>query len=210
MDTFIVIILGILALSRCGDSWSLDNLRLRHDRRRSPDSGAEAKLTIREAMGVYTWPIRMVWVLLACVFFLAGVAKLRYSGLQWVVSDNMATLLVLHAYVIANADPLTYWGPHLAAHPGAPQLIAATTVIIEVMYPLALVSRVARWILVPSAALMVLGIRVLMGPSFETLAVCALFWVPWSETLAKVAAVVQPRLPAVAGRYVMRHRRPRA
>jgi hypothetical protein len=206
-DAFIVLILGILALSRCGDAWSVDHLRRR-------GAGAEQNLERREATGTYTWPIRMIWVVLACVFFAAGVAKLRYSGLAWITSDNMARLLVLHAYVIANADPVTYWGPALVAHPVVPHVIAASTVIIELAYPLALVSRVARWMLVPSAALMMLGIRVLMGPSFETLAVCALFWVPWDHAFVKVSAGVRSMILAAVGRSVRamrltRHRRRR-
>jgi hypothetical protein len=203
-DAYIVLMLGILALSRCGDAWSIDSLRRRQ-------VGKEPPLERREGIGTYTWPIRMIWIVLACVLFAAGLAKLRYSGLAWIVSENMARLLVLHAYVISNADPLTYWGPSLAVKRGIPQLIAASTVIIELAFPLALVSRVARWILVPSSALMVLGIRVLMGPSFETLAVCTLFWVPWDPTVVRVSTRVRAKLLAAVGRTMglTRHRRRR-
>jgi predicted DCC family thiol-disulfide oxidoreductase YuxK len=177
-DAFIVLLLGVLACARCGDRCSLDAVR------RRGDPGEAERRRRAEASGAYTWPIRMAWVVIACVLFAAGVAKLRYSGIAWITSDTMARLLVEHGYPMANVDPLTSWGPRLATYPVVTHFLAASTVAIEVLYPLALVSGIARAVLVPGGVLLVVGIRMLMGPSFETLAACALFWVPW-ERLAE-------------------------
>ncbi len=190
-DAYVVVILGVLACSRCGDRCSLDALRWR-SRPDAPETRARA-----EASGAYTWPIRMACVVVACVFFAAGAAKLRYGGLAWITSDNMARLLVAHGYPLANADPLTAWGPRLAAVPLVPHFLAASTVLIEVLYPLALVSHLARWVLVPGGVLLVLGIRGLMGPTFETLALCALFWVPWDRAVTAVGHASSRRLAGV-------------
>ncbi len=51
----------------------------------------------------------------------------------------------------------------------------------ELGYPLALVSRRARRLLVPSVLLMQVGIRVVLGPSFVTWMLCNVFWVPWDR-----------------------------
>lgn len=65
-------------------------------------------------------------------------------------------------------------------------MLAATTLAVEVGYPLALVSRKARWVLVPGTCGMLIGIRVLMGPSFPQLLICSLFWVPWDRLGARL------------------------
>ena len=60
-DALIILTIGILAVSRCGDGWSIDQmLRNRWSRRPIWQS--------RSASGEYTWPIRLIWVLMALVF----------------------------------------------------------------------------------------------------------------------------------------------
>ncbi len=46
-------------------------------------------------------------------------------------------------------------------------VLAAATVVFEIGYPLALFSSRARWLIVPAMAFIQIGIRMLMGPSFE-------------------------------------------
>src|SRR5207302_10188593 len=89
--------------------------------------------------------------------------------------------LTVGYYHIANGDPLTAWGPFLAHSVWLCRLLAGATLAIEVSFPLALFSRRARWALVPAGLLMQVGIRVLMGPSFEQFMSCYLFWVPWDR-----------------------------
>jgi len=137
--------------------------------------------------GEYTWPVRAVWVMFALIFFAAGLSKLRHSGLEWILSDNMAIMLIQHHYHTANADPLVSWGLSLAQHIWLTRLMAAATVAFEVGYPLALFSLRARWVIVPSVFLMQLGIRVLMGPTFTQFLICNLFWIPWDRISLRFA-----------------------
>src|SRR4030095_11795292 len=76
-DAMLVFVLGALALSRAGDAWSLDAL---------VRSSSDPTGTAPQPSGEYTWPIRLVWVLMAFVFFGAGLSKLRHAGLEWVLS----------------------------------------------------------------------------------------------------------------------------
>ena len=160
-DTLIIFVLGYIAASRCGDALSLDTV-LQRTRRASKS----ASLDHPKPSGVYTWPVRMVWVSMAVIFFSAGVSKIRHSGLEWVTSDNLGIVMIQHNYHIANAEPLTSWGLNLAAHPWLFQLLAAFTIIVEAGYPIAILSRRARWFFVPGAFFMQFGIRTFMGPSF--------------------------------------------
>lgn len=105
-----VLVMGILLFARCGDGWSLD--RLLATRRRGSRAGAGSY----PPSGEYTWPIRMVWVALTLVFFAAGLAKLRYSGLAWAAPDNLEIILISAHYLRGRTNPLVSWGLLLAQY----------------------------------------------------------------------------------------------
>jgi hypothetical protein len=193
MTAATVFVCGIMALSRCGDAWSLDRLLARRLRKGAPAPPVPG--------GEYTWPVRLVWVLLSLVFFGAGVSKLRHSGLAWVTSDTLEQLLRLAHHPVGPATaPLTRWGLRLAAHPLPCKLMAAATIVFEVGYPLALLGGRLRVLLVSAMALMMVGVRLLMGPPFELLIFCHLFWVPWH----RLAAVARRSFVSPAARSTMR------
>jgi hypothetical protein len=179
-DAILVFVFGIMALSRCGDSLSMDEVR------RAMRRGSDRWSRRAARSGEYTWPVRMVWVLMSLVFFAAGVAKLRASGLEWVLSDSMSLMLIRSNYGFQN--PLSHWGLYVAQWAWLCHLLAAGTIAIEVGFPLSLVSRVARWMIVPGAFLMQFGIRFLMGPVFDAFMVCYLFWIPWDRVADRIAA----------------------
>src|ERR671910_162451 len=118
-QSLVVFVFGIMALSRCGDSCSIDRL-IWKARQRNDTSRQRPQVS-----GEYTWPVRAVWVMFALFFFAAGVSKLRHSGLEWIFSDNMAIMLIYHHYSFSNGDPFAAWGPplvpwglYLAQHAG--------------------------------------------------------------------------------------------
>lgn len=171
-DAIVVIILGIMAVSRCGDACSLDRFIARVRQR----GGASVERP--RASGEYTWPVRAAWVMFALIFFAAGVSKLRHSGLEWIFSDNMANLLISASYSDATPLPIGFYA---SPYSWLPQLIAAGTVALEISYPLALFSRRARWIIVPGVFFMQVGISLFMGVDFYQFLICNLFWIPWDR-----------------------------
>jgi hypothetical protein len=171
-DALLVLTLIVLACSRAGDAWSVDAWRSAEPAGRSAE---------------YTWPIRMIWVLMALVFFAAGVAKLRYGGLEWVTSSNMSLVLMRSAYHTSDADPITSLGLWVASQPWLSRAVAASALVVELAFVTALVSRRARLVLVPAAALMLIGIRIMMGPTFGGFLIANVFWVPWSAVGARLA-----------------------
>jgi hypothetical protein len=174
-DAIIVLIFAVMALSRAGDAWSLDATIARR-------LGGRRPRPVPAPSGEYTWPLRCVWLALTLIYLAAGVGKLRSSGLAWIASDHLALLLLRSRY---EYQPLTDWGPWLARSAGLRHALAAATILIELSYPLALASRRARLLLVPSAAAMQIAIGLLIGPRFYALLVCNLFWVPWASVLAR-------------------------
>jgi hypothetical protein len=176
-DTLVVFASGALAVSRAGDACSIDALR----RGRAPDA----------PLWEYTWPVRFVWLAMAAIFCAAGLSKLRHSGLDWIMSDNLALLLLRQQYHLSDGEPLTNWGIWVANHAWAARGLAAAAVVIETCYPLSLVSRRARLLLVPAGLGFLIGIRTLMGPTFEQFMMCYVFWIPWDRALVVVSAATE-------------------
>jgi hypothetical protein len=177
-DAMIVIAIGILACSRAGDALSIDQAMRRwrgHPREPQPS-------------GEYLWPAQLICVGVSLVFFAAGVAKLWTSGFQWFLSDHMAMLLDRVQYNISDADPLVNWGSAIARMPFAAQALALTTIVVETAYPVALFSRRLRIPIVLAGAGLLIGIRLLMGPTFEQFLFLNVFWVRWDRVAARVPA----------------------
>jgi len=175
-DAILVWAMAAFALSRSGDGWSLDAL-IRAARR--PEDAANPPA----ARGEYTWPIRMMWLVMSIIFFNAGVSKLRHSGLAWVTSDVLATYFIHSNYGIGRpaGPPTSEWGLWFARHPALFRPMAGLSLLFELSLPLALFSRWARRIVVPGVFALQVGITLLMGPDFLRFAFCYLFWVPWAS-----------------------------
>src|SRR3954462_1053316 len=128
-DAILVLAFWILAFSRAGDAWSIDAMRraARSGDARAPQPSSE-----------YQWPVQLILVALSLVFFAAGFAKLRASGLQWITSDHLSILLDRVQYHISDAEPVLPWGSTVARIPFAAKLMAITTIVFETGYPIAL------------------------------------------------------------------------
>jgi hypothetical protein len=177
-DALLAIGLVVLACSRAGDACSIDALVTR----RAVERSAE-----------YTWPIKFMRVMMALLFFAAGVAKVRHGGLAWVTSSSMSLILMRSAYHTSDADPIGTLGLWVASHPLLSRASAGAAVFIELGFVTALFSRTARIIFVPAACALLVGIRVMMGPTFGGLLIMNAFWVPWEmlhlPRLARVLAL---------------------
>jgi predicted DCC family thiol-disulfide oxidoreductase YuxK len=170
-DAMVTLLICVFAIARSGDGWSIDALIRAAKRRdtRPPD---------QMLSGEYTWPVRCGQLVLSMVFFNAGCTKLIRSGLAWVTSDNMAILLIQHHF---SSAPLTDWGLKLAQYPLLCKIMAGGSLATELSFPLALVSKWARRIIVPACFMMQIGIGLFMGIFFTQFMVCYLFFVPWAK-----------------------------
>jgi hypothetical protein len=178
-DASTVLILLILALSRCGDALSIDALLRRRGRRRDGPAGERLPLE----SGEYRWPIRAIWLVIAMVFFNSAIAKLRKSGLEWALSENLSVLMVRLNYF--NKPP-TDWGLRLANIPWFGHAMGLGAIAVELFFPLVLFSRIARWILVPVAFLMQLGNKFLLGVDFTGFMFAYVFFIDWGWLLARM------------------------
>jgi predicted DCC family thiol-disulfide oxidoreductase YuxK len=171
-DALLVLALVSLACSQAGDAWSVDALMTPRPARPSAE---------------YTWPIRLVWTLMALVFLAAGIAKLRHGGTAWVASANMSLILLRSAYHTSDADPITTLGLWVASHAWLSRTLAAATVVVELGFITSLISRTARRVFVPAGVALLVGIRIMMGPTFGGFLIANVFWVPWQALGLRVA-----------------------
>lgn len=167
----LVVFLFLFWISRSTDALSVDALLAR--RRGTPPPPPS---------GEYAWPIVTGRVLLALVFFAAGLAKLRHGGLDWIAGDNLRWLFLGQQY---THEPPLDWAAVLARYPTLCRVLAGGTVALELGYPLALVSRRLRpWLVVGMIGLQ-LGIFLFMGVSYLVFLVANVVWVDWERLLKR-------------------------
>jgi hypothetical protein len=164
-------------------AWSL-RLPWRGARRDRPAQSGEA----------YGWPVRTAMVVVALAYFFVGFQKLRFSGIDWITSDNLRW--VLYASSDSRSEP-NQLALFIADRAWMAHLLAAGTVFLELFFPLALFWPRLRWLFVPGVVSLHVGIWLMMGLDYsaQALTVIIVFvnW-PW------VADRVRRRLPAYRDR----------
>jgi hypothetical protein len=153
-DNLALLHVGIIALAPAADAWSLDQRR----RGRTPVPGASVR---------YGFPIRLAALVTAVTYVLAGWAKLRIAGFDWLDGETLRGLVAhdnLRKELIgAPSTPLA--GPVVRqAWLFGPMALA--TLVIEFGAPLALLGRrwAVGWCL--TAVTFHLGIAALMTVTF--------------------------------------------
>jgi len=156
-----------MALSRAGDSVSLDELL----RRRRGGSR-------REPSGEYRWPIRFIWVLLATAYFVSGASKVMANGLGYLHPDVMAGFLRQRSFAW-QTRPFTDLGLGLTDYAWICVAASAWTLVAELGFWLVLISRRAQGVLVPGMFVTHIGIALLLGPQFFQWMALFVFCIPW-------------------------------
>lgn len=167
----------VMAVARSGDAWSVDQL-IRTARGRGTLASGNLVGMDAERHAEYRWPLRLMQVMMALIFCIAGTTKLRTSGLSWAFSDNLRNTFLMQHYL---ARPPLNWGVWIAGHQWLCVFLALATLAMETGMPLALFSRWARWIIVPSLFAMQLGNELLLGIKFRQFMLCYVFWIPWGD-----------------------------
>ncbi len=120
----------ILGLTRSADAWSLD-----HRRRPAPPQPH-----------AHGWPVRLMALVTVAAYVLAGVAKLRLSGLVWVGSDLLRNHIAYdNLRKLELGDTHSPLGAALLARAWLFPPLAALSLALELLAPLALLGpRLAR------------------------------------------------------------------
>ncbi|MCA1614377.1 MAG: hypothetical protein LC800_09630, partial [Acidobacteria bacterium] len=125
-----VYFLAVLACAPCGDAFSLD--------------GRRGKSEARPGSWVYGYPVLLMQILLAWAYFSSALLKLRAAGLAYFSPDNLPTLAILHSLdnLHATEHRYAFLLPEYRAYTTA---AVAAVLAWELLFPLAVFSRRARW-----------------------------------------------------------------
>jgi hypothetical protein len=104
----------------------------------------------------YGWPIRTAMLAIVLAYFFAGVQKWRYSGLPWVTSDNLRWILYAGSDSQSHPNSLALF---IADRPLLAHAFAAGSLLLETCFPLVLFVPRLRWLFLPGAIAMHIGIR---------------------------------------------------
>lgn len=131
-ENLMVLHICVVGLSPAAGTWSID-ARRRTDK--------------RPASSRYGFPLQLAATITVTTYLLAGLAKLRYGGVDWMFGDTLRNHVAYSATRLellgGRASPLA--GPAVSQGWLFPPL-ATATVIIELLAPFALVSdRFRRW-----------------------------------------------------------------
>ncbi|MFK8023161.1 MAG: HTTM domain-containing protein [Ilumatobacter sp.] len=145
----------IVALSPSADAWSLD---------------ARAGRTRPDLAGVrYGWPLGLASLVMVVTYVIAGLAKLRYGGIEWIAGDTLRNHV---AYSAARLDLIGGNAPILAEfivrRAWVLPLFAFVAVAVELSAPVVFVGARSRNVWVAAAWLMHVGILVSMSVGFPS------------------------------------------
>jgi Vitamin K-dependent gamma-carboxylase len=122
--------LAVLAFTPCGDAFSLDSWRAR-ERKERP-------------WFAYAYPILLMQLLMAWVYFSSALIKLRVAGLKYLSMDNLPALAIFHSLdnLHDTGFRLAFWLPEVRTYlPFAVGLV----LVWELLFPLVIFWRRIRW-----------------------------------------------------------------
>lgn len=158
-----VVILGIFACTGLAGAFSFDELWARSRGR-----------AFIQASRAYGWFFATVLFYMCLTYMNAGLNKWWIGGAEWGDNESMAT-------IILTRPTVTEWGRWVASSNWIPGLLAWATLLIQPLAPLALFSRWAYWILIPSLFMIHVGTYALLGAhgAFVPYNLCFLVLLPW-------------------------------
>lgn len=175
----VVYILICLAFVPCGDAFSLDE-RLRQVRKRDGDL-------------VYGYPILLMRCLLAWSYFSSALIKLRVSGFGYFNADNLPTLAIIHSLDNLHSTHfrLAFWLPTVR---GITTFAVVLVFLWEVVFPVAIVSRIARWIILPLGLLFHLLTMLFMNLSFPYHVAAYSVFIDWPRLARRMRSWRRPKI----------------
>lgn len=172
-----VYFLVLLAFTPCGDAFSLDSLANSSRQRERPSFA-------------YAYPILLMRLLLAWVYFSSALIKLRVSGLSYFNPDSLPALAIWHSLDNLHDTQfrLAFWLPQ------ARDLMPAVTLMVvawELLFPLSVVWRRARWWILGFGVLFHVATLFFMNIFFPHLLAMYLVFVDWPAVATKIAPLVR-------------------
>ena len=156
--------LAVLAFTPCGDNFSLDHW-LRRTRNERP-------------LWAYAYPILLMQLLMAWVYFSSALIKLRVAGMKYLSVDNLPALAIFHSLDNLHDThfKLAFWLPQIRSYlPYAVGLV----LLWELFFPLAVFWRRARWLILGVGVVFHLSTLFVMNIFFPHQLLLYLLFIDW-------------------------------
>ena len=158
--------LAVLAFTPCADEFSLDNLI--------------AKRSGQRPLWAYAYPILLMQLLLAWVYFSSALIKLRIAGFKYLSPDNLPALAIFHSLDNLHDTnfKLAFWLPQVKSY-----LPVAVAIILiwELSFPLAIFWRRVRWLILGFGIVFHLSTLFLMNIFFPHQLAMYLIFIDWDH-----------------------------
>ena len=172
-----------LCFTQTDDRWSVDYWLLRYRGRERPQS---------RGIGATGFGRKAILVLAVGFYFSAAMTKLQTTGWTWIDGHTIS-------YFAQERGPRHLLGWALTDHAWLCTIAAALTLLVEIASPVALFSKRARIWLIIGWALMHLGIKLTLGPSYWQNMLCFLLLIQWRRNKPPAAPIPNSRSAALLG-----------
>jgi hypothetical protein len=169
-----VYVLIVLAFSPCGDAFSLDSWLKRK--------------YARAAGWIYGYPILLMRVLLAWSYFTSAIIKLRVAGFKYFSPDSLPTLGIIHS--LDNLHDTHYRLAFILPRYRELMPLAIGLVLLwELLFPLAIWSRLARRLILAAGVVFHVGTLFFMNIFFPYHLAMYLVYIDWPNVLKRFERV---------------------
>ena len=163
-ENLMVLQLVVLAASPAADAWSVDAWRSvsrgDHDRASQVDTTESVR---------YGFPLAIAGLVTIVTYVIAGIAKLRYGGIDWLAGDTLRNHIAYSTTrldLIGGNRPLL--GEFAVREDWALGAFAVGAVLVELCAPMVVIGTRCRDVWVASAWLMHVGILLTMSVGFPS------------------------------------------
>jgi len=158
--------LAVLAFTPCGDEFSLDK-RLRRNRKDRPAFA-------------YAYPILLMQLLMAWVYFSSALVKLRVAGLTYLSQNNLPALAIYHSLdnLHDTSFRVAFWLPQIKSYL---PIFVALVLLWEFFFPLAVFFPRLRWLILGGGVAFHLSTLFIMNIFFPHQLALYLLFVNWDR-----------------------------
>jgi len=158
--------LVVLAFVPCGDDFSLDHWL---GRKRAGQSSF-----------IYGYPVLLMQSLMAWVYFSSALVKMRVAGLKYLSADNLPVLAIFHSLdnLHDTGFRLAFWLPQVRV---VLPFVVGLVLVWELVFPVAIVWRRARWWILGFGVLFHIATLFLMNIFFPYQLAMYLIFVDWDK-----------------------------
>lgn len=163
----------VLAFAPCGDGFSVDSF-LRRGRVRASLSDV-----------AYGYPILLMRALMSWVYFSSALIKLRFSGARYFSPDTLPALAVQHSLDNLHDTQFRY-AFDLLDHRAYTTPLVVLVIAWELLFPLAIFSKRARWWLLGFGVVFHVSTLFVMNIFFPHFLALYLVFVDWRSVAARI------------------------